>query len=56
VDAPCQYPNCREIVTTIVVIEREYAPITRRVCDAHVGQAQAIAEQHGGIAYRLRPI
>jgi hypothetical protein len=55
----CDYPNCREIATTVVVIElgRLAGPswIRRPLCDAHVEQAQAIAKQHDGIAYRLYP-
>lgn len=39
----------------VIVIERDRGSVRRRVCDRHCAQAQAIAKQHDGIAYRLRP-
>jgi hypothetical protein len=53
VDFPCEYPICREIATIIIEIERDYVPMTRRVCEVHAKQAQAIAKQHDAIAYRI---
>ena len=51
---PCDHPNCRQAATTIVLIERDHGSVIRRVCDSHSAQAQVIARQHEGIAYRLR--
>jgi hypothetical protein len=51
----CDYPNCDEIATTIIVIQRERGSIRRRLCDIHCAQAQEIARQHDGIAYHLQP-
>ena len=55
----CEYPNCRAIATTIIVIElgplSGPSSVERLVCSTHVEQAQAIAKQHDAIAYRLYP-
>jgi hypothetical protein len=51
---PCDYPNCQQAATIIVLIERSHGSIIRRVCDIHSAQAQVIARQHAGIVYRLR--
>ena len=51
----CEYPDCREIATTVIVIERGRGSIRRLLCDTHSAQAQMIAKQHDGIAYRLYP-
>jgi hypothetical protein len=51
--APCDYPNCREVATTVVVVELGRGSVERIVCSTHVEQAQTIAKQHGGFAYRL---
>ena len=51
--AACQYPNCREGATTMIVVERTHDSIKRRVCDTHAERAQAIAKLHEGIAYRV---
>jgi hypothetical protein len=50
----CDYPNCQQAATIIVLIERDHGSILRRVGDIHSAQAQVIAHQHDGIAYRLR--
>jgi hypothetical protein len=52
--APCDHPNCRQAATTIVLIERDHGSVRRRVCDTHRAQAQVIARQYDGIAYRLQ--
>ena len=51
----CEYPNCRERAPLVVVIERDRSSVLVRICDAHAGRAQAIARQHDGIVYRIRP-
>jgi hypothetical protein len=50
----CQYPNCRQVVATIVVIEIPTGALERFVCITHRERAQAITKQHQGFAYRLR--
>jgi hypothetical protein len=50
----CQYPNCRQVAATIVVIERDSVSIERFLCNSHRVHAQEIAKQHQGIGYRLR--
>jgi hypothetical protein len=55
-DPACEYPNCREVATTVIVIEFGYGSIDRRVCSGHAAQAKTIAKQHDGIAYRLYPL
>jgi hypothetical protein len=56
----CEYQNCREIATVVVVIELGVRAGRRSIriplCGAHAEGAQAIAKQHDGVAYRLRPI
>jgi hypothetical protein len=56
----CDYPNCREIATMMLVIELGRRPrrssLRLPLCDRHAEQAQAIAWQHDAIAYRLHPI
>ena len=54
--APYDHPNCRESATTVVRVERERGSVKIRVCDTHCAQAQVIARQHEGIAYRLQSI
>jgi hypothetical protein len=54
--APCDHPNCRQAATTIILIERDHGSVRRRVCDTHCVQAQVIARQHAGIAYRLQSV
>ena len=51
---PCDYPNCQEAATIIVLIERDHGSVIRRVCDIHSARAQVIARQQDGVAYRLR--
>ena len=50
----CEYPNCREIATVVIVIERGALAGRRSIriplCDAHAEGAQAIAKQHDGVA------
>jgi hypothetical protein len=52
----CEHPDCREIATTIIVIEFSYGSIERRVCSRHAERVKTIAKQHDGIAYRLFPL
>ena len=56
----CEYPNCCEIATMIVVVEigrlAVHNSFRMPVCDTHAEQAPAIAKQFDGIAYRLRPL
>ena len=51
---PCDYPNCQQAATIIVLVERDHGSVIRRVRDIHSAQAQVIARQHDGIVYRLR--
>ena len=50
-----EYPNCRDVATSVVVIERDRSSVLVRVCGVPAGQAQAIARRHDGFAYRIRP-
>jgi hypothetical protein len=56
--AACEYPNCRESATTVIVIElgRLAAPrvVECLVCDTHLVRVKEITRQHDGIAYRVR--
>jgi hypothetical protein len=56
----CEYPNCREVATFMVTIElgllTAHNSYRMPLCDGHAEQAQTIAKQHDGIAYRLSPV
>jgi len=52
----CDYPNCQQAATIFVLIESDRGSVKRRVCDTHSAQAQLIARQHDGIAYRLQSV
>jgi hypothetical protein len=52
----CEYPDCRETATMVLVIEVGGRSVEVALCDAHAWRAQEIARRHGGIAYRLYPI
>jgi len=49
----CEYPNCDEAATQLIVIERDYSPTERRVCGRHAERAQEIAKQEGALAYHV---
>jgi hypothetical protein len=49
----CEYPNCREVATATIVIERGDIEIERHLCDRHTERAQEITKQEGGFAYRV---